>query len=391
MIRLAMLGPYPLDANAIAGGVDAVVATLAGALARTGEVEVHVVTNSDPKGFRKPLGSELGSEGATVHVVLPHRLGRLMWYRRDVTELRRAIDRIRPDVLHAHGAGMVYVDAATGCGRPAVVTLHGVIFREAVLARGWRNWLRWQVDVAYERYCVRRARHLIAISPYVEREYRHLMRGWVYPIENPVDDRYFATAGEPEPGTIFCAARVIPRKGILELLAAFRLVAERLAQARLEIAGQLDADPAYAARCRTYVAEHGLNDRVRFLGALPADQMATAYTRAAVVALASHQETAPVTLAEAMAVGRPVVATDVGGVADMVADGRTGWVVPRGDVRALADALLRLLSDPAQARAMGAAGRTEAERRFRAEQVAAQTLEVYRWVMESVHQPDGEG
>ncbi|MCD6289459.1 MAG: glycosyltransferase [Anaerolineae bacterium] len=107
------------------------------------------------------------------------------------------------------------------------------------------------------------------------------------------------------------------------------------------------------------------------------------YARAEVVALASHQETAPVTIAEAMAVGRPVVATDVGGVAHMVTDDRTGFVVPRGDERALSDALITVLSDPSRARAMGAAGRVEAERRFRAARVAAQTLDVYRQVMEA--------
>lgn len=377
MIRLAMLGPYPLDTDVMAGGVDAVMATLVRALARTGECDLHVITAragvADPVVFERPE--------ATVYVVPRYPLGRLTLYRRDVAELRRAIDRARPDLVHAHGAGMIYPDAALGCGRPAVVTLHGVIFREAVLARGWRQRPRWWIDALYERYCVRRARHIIAISPYIQHEFGRWIRGRVYPVENPIDDRFFTPAGEPEPYLILCPARVIPRKGILEMLRAFRMVAERLPEARLEIVGQLDADPDYAAVCRAYVSDHALDDRVRFLGALAAGEMVAAYGRAALVALASHQETAPVTIAEAMAVGRPVVATDVGGVAHMVAHERTGLVVPRGDVPALADTLLALLTDPERTRAMGEAARAEAERRFRAARVAAQTMDVYRRVM----------
>jgi len=377
-MRLAMLGPYPLEPDALAGGVDAVMATLVPALARVGRLEVHVITARAGEEARVVERPE-----AMVHVVPRRPLGRLTLYRRDVAALRRAIDRVQPDLVHAHGAGMVYVDAAMGCGRPAVITLHGVIFREAALVRGWRNRLRWQMDALYERYCVRRAKHVIAISPYIQREYRRWLRGRVYSVENPIDDRFFASVGEPEPGLVLCPARVIPRKGILELLRAFRVVAERLPGARLEIVGQLDVDPDYAAVCRAYVADHALGDQVRFLGALAADEMAMAYGRAAVVALASHQETAPVVIAEAMAAGRPVVATDVGGVAHMVADGRTGRVVPRGDVAALADALRALLADPDGARVMGAAGRAEAETRFRAAAVAERTLAVYRQVLEA--------
>ncbi|MCD6289460.1 MAG: glycosyltransferase family 4 protein [Anaerolineae bacterium] len=260
MIRLAMLGPYPIDPGAVAGGVDAVVKTLVHALARLDDLDIHVVTAYP--GHDGPTTVE--TPEATVHVVPRHRLDRLLFYRRDVAALRRAIERIGPDVVHAHGAGMIYADAAIGCGRPALITLHGVIFREAALARGWRSRLRWQIDALYERYCVRRARHVIAISPYIQEEYRHLLRGRVYALENPIDDRFFADAGDPEPGLVVSVARVIPRKGILELLAAFRYVVGRIPEARLEIAGHLDADPAYVAQCQSYVAAHGLGDHVRF-------------------------------------------------------------------------------------------------------------------------------
>ena len=379
MIRLAMLGPYPLDDGPLTGGVEAVMAVLAEALARTGEVELHVVTaRSD---VERPTVREEAS--ITVHIVPRHRRSRLALYRRDVMALRRAIGRIRPDLVHAHGAGMVYVDAAEGARRPAVITLHGVIFREADFMSNWRHWLRWQMDILYERYCVRRARHVIAISPYIQREYHDLLRGQVYPVENPVHDRFFAEAGEPEPGLILCPARIIPRKGILTLLSALRGLAETLPEARLEIAGQTGVDPAYERRCREYIAQFGLEARVRFLGPLSPEEMVKAYARAAVVALPSLQETAPVVIAEAMAMGRPVVASNVGGVADMIEDGRTGRVVMRAFVPELANALFTLLRDPEQARRMGEAGRAEAERRFRADRVAAQTLEVYRRVMEA--------
>lgn len=81
-------------------------------------------------------------------------------------------------------------------------------------------------------------------------------------------------------------------------------------------------------------------------------------------ALPSLAEGISNTILEAMSTGLPVVATDVGGNADLVAHGRTGHVVPPADVEALAGALVQMASDPARAKAMGQAGRVEAERRF---------------------------
>jgi glycosyltransferase involved in cell wall biosynthesis len=84
-----------------------------------------------------------------------------------------------------------------------------------------------------------------------------------------------------------------------------------------------------------------------------------------------------VAIAEAMAAGRAVVATRVGGVPFMVADGRTGLLVEPGDVRGLADAAITLLKDPERRLAYGRAARFEAERRFRLEAVVERTIGLY--------------
>ena len=82
------------------------------------------------------------------------------------------------------------------------------------------------------------------------------------------------------------------------------------------------------------------------------------------VCLATSAEAAPMTLIEAMAAARPVIATDVGGIAELVLDGETGWLVPPDDVRSLAGAFVELAADPARARTMGQAGRARFEDGF---------------------------
>ncbi len=92
--------------------------------------------------------------------------------------------------------------------------------------------------------------------------------------------------------------------------------------------------------------------------------MPAAYAEADVFCLPSWWEAMPLSVLEAMASGLPVVATEVGDVPRLVEDGRTGFVVPSRDPQSLANALAKLLSDPALARSMGAAGRARADERF---------------------------
>jgi glycosyltransferase involved in cell wall biosynthesis len=112
-------------------------------------------------------------------------------------------------------------------------------------------------------------------------------------------------------------------------------------------------------------------------GFVPHDELQRLYARAAVVACPSRREGFGVACLEAMAHGRPVVATPVGGLRDLVVDGETGVVVPPRDPAALRAALQRLLGDPELRRRLGAAARRRAEERFSWAAATDATLAAY--------------
>jgi glycosyltransferase involved in cell wall biosynthesis len=378
-VKVALLGPYPGDAH-LAGGVDAVVLALAQGLARRPGVELHVVDAAP--GLSAPRVEP--RTDLTLWLV-PHPRGdRLLWRQPVVRQLRRALAEIRPDVVHAHMTGF-HADAALRSGRPAVITPHGVIFRETALALCHSPLparMRWRLDAWYERWVIHRARDLIAISPYIAKEYRPLTAGRFHDIENPVADRFFEVpaedaSGSPAGSRLLYVARVIPRKDILTLLGAFAAVRQAIPDAILEIAGQTDADPPYMAACRETVERLGLGESVHFLGDLHGPALVACYARANLVLLTSRQETAPVTVAEAMAAGRAVVATRVGGVPYMIEDGENGLLAEAGDADAVARAAIALLADRERRLAYGRAARAAAERRFRLDAIVDRTLALY--------------
>ncbi len=130
---------------------------------------------------------------------------------------------------------------------------------------------------------------------------------------------------------------------------------------------------------RVIVGDGPLRDGIpEAVGFVPPSELGAYYERAAVVACPSRREGYGVAAREAMAYGRPVVASAVGGLLDAVEDGVTGVLVPPGDVRALREAVERLLADPGERRRLGVAARQRARERFSFDVSTATLVAAYR-------------
>jgi glycosyltransferase involved in cell wall biosynthesis len=171
---------------------------------------------------------------------------------------------------------------------------------------------------------------------------------------------------------LLCVGRLIPVKGHLVLLRALAQARARVTGLTLDLAGHGPLEPALKA----YVRELGLDDAVRFLGFVSPVQRAI--EDAAVVVVPSLGEGFGMVALEAMERGRPVIASAVGGLPEIVEDGVTGLVVPAGDAEALADAIVELTADLPRAAEMGLAGRERAVDSFTPDQATSGIEGLYR-------------
>jgi glycosyltransferase involved in cell wall biosynthesis len=150
----------------------------------------------------------------------------------------------------------------------------------------------------------------------------------------------------------------------------------------LRIAGAPEA--AYLEACKRQVKASGLQDEVHFLGNISIDEVQTELARANCLVLPSFQENAPLTIAEAMAVGVPVVAAKVGGIPEMVGDEKTGLLVDPYDTKSISDAVSKILSDETLARSMGQSAREAAGNRFTASLACEKTFRAYREILKDL-------
>jgi glycosyltransferase involved in cell wall biosynthesis len=379
VMRVVMVGAFPLDWQNFAGGVESHMSYLAHYLPRAAPLDLHIVTlaSSSQQGI-------VTRDGLTVYYEPSARLDTWCLWLRHRRRLATRIASLEPDLVHAHIAGQ-YALAAFQSGYPTVLTLHGIRHREARFYRGLRTVARGKLIGLAERMSVRRARHIISISPYIEETFGDLIRARLYPVEIPVDERFFQISGPSQANCVLFVGQVIARKGVLELLQAVKQARQSIPDVELRIAGptRADFDPTYFDRLQKYVNVNGLTKAVRFLGQLDQESVLEEYKRCQVLALSSFQETAPAVVAQAMAARRAVVATRVGGVPHMVSDGQAGLLVNPGDVDGLAEALTRLLKEPRLRHKLEEQAWVEANQRFHPAVIARQTIAVYREVLKA--------
>jgi glycosyltransferase involved in cell wall biosynthesis len=297
-----------------------------------------------------------------------------------------AIDPSRPDldagvgdlvpeaaVYHALSSawsGALAADVATRRRAPMLLTEHGIAWREA---RTWSteletgrtpiagvDWEQAIADLARRSYAG--ATHVTTVCDANARIQRDAGvaadRITVIPNAVALPRSRRRVAPNPTSPRVGLIARVVPIKDVVTFLHACRIVRDAAPGATFVVAGPLDHDPEYAARCIDLRDELGLTDVVSFPGTVDGPALAAELD---VVVLTSRSEGAPMALLEAMAAGTPVVATDVGGCAEVVADG--GLLTPVGDPRATAAAVLRLTADSTRWWATSRSARAVATRR----------------------------
>lgn len=289
---------------------------------------------------------------------------------RTVWALVRLIREFRPHVVHTHTAkaGAVGRVAALLCRVPVVVhTFHGHVFR------GYFSPAKTRVFLAIERGLGRGSSALVAVSPKVRDELLALGVGrpqdlHVVPLGLDLAKFRDFTVSRAEvraaldlPGGAFVTS-IVARLAPIKAHEVFLQAARHLLAVRPDAVFLVVGDGQRREELEALTARLGLGESVRFLG-WRADLEAI-YRASDAVALTSRNEGSPVALIEAMAAGRPVVSTRVGGVPDVVTHNETGLLVEMDDAEGLADALARLARDRALGEALGAAAQARVIERY---------------------------
>ncbi|HCA48133.1 MAG TPA: hypothetical protein DEP45_12520 [Armatimonadetes bacterium] len=368
------------------GGAERVIQDLARGLAARGhEVMIVFLESTDE------VVPELEALGIRCERLLPRRkLAKSAWADftpSSILAYRRLIADFRPEIIHSHvPRPTLWASLALrmlGRRPPLVYTEHSI---QEVYPRWAAGIYRTFLPVTAGIVCVSDAARVSFSSRWsrypgpIRRIWNGIETGRIASVRSR-EDVHSGLCSAEETRVLCNVANLTRPKSQITLVEAMSLVPQDGLSSECWIAGSFEHEPQTVEAIRGAIAEHNLEGAVKLLGRRR--DVPDLLNAADIFVLSSRQEGFPITILEAMAAGKPVIATDVGGCAEAVVDGETGLIVPPEDPQALAEAISALISDPERARSMGEAGHRRVEREFTVDRMVEQHLELYQSIIDA--------
>ena len=359
------------------GGVQSHVRDLASYLSRLG-YEVFVISKDfNSQGVTKYQYTIL--KYYTVKSLLPFNT---IIVPPDPVQLKKLIRRIEPDIIHAHHAftfiPLLSLRIAEIYKIPRILTNHSVML-------GYDYKLLWKTSsyiLLPYRYYISRAQVIISVSraanKFISKFIGDGIRRVIIP--NGVDtERFKPSNNEFFMPTILFLGRLVYRKGAHVLLKAFELIVREEPEARLIIAGRGYMMPIL----KTLSVKYGIKDKVIFKGYVSEEEKPELYKSSSIVAIPSiYGESFGIVTLEALASGKPVVASNIGGLQEIITDGEEGFLIPPNSPKDLAERVIMLLQDKKLYKNMSRCARAKAESMYSWKKIVCRILEEYLRLIE---------
>lgn len=344
-------------------------------------IELHIITTTPliSKSFSKK------KNGITIYVLrdecgvpftyrgwpsyLPLHLICRYWPTR--MKIGRMLRKLKPDIVHAHGTEMAWGMIAVNSGFPNIISVQGMMHK---LAEHYPDDCTYRMRIPMEKHVMQRGKYFISKTPFARRFIEEMSYGaTIFDIENAMNPVFF----EVQPDytvrrRVIFVGTATPAKGLGELCEAVSRID------KLELVVACKGGGSFLQGLKQKYA----NIPIHWKGFLSVTEIAEEMKTSDMLVLPSYMDTSPNVVSEAMSAGLPVVATNVGGIPDMVDDGRTGLLVPPQKVEPLVDAIASLLNDPVKMERIGRAAREEAVKRFSSDEAVRKCYAAYEQVIE---------
>ncbi len=351
-MKILQIGVYPLDKNCIKGGIEASVYGLSHELIKSNSVVVFDLPRTQ---ISEDTQEEL-ENGMRIYryAANGHNISAIKRCRTVLDDIKKE----HPDVCHIHGTGLfsyLLWKELKKLGIKTVVTVHGLLHIEKgnILNKKFsiKGFIQYVYQSVTEFIFLSKCDEVIVDTPYVAtaiETYYKQHKIWHLPtfliIPQGINSAFYSINRCPKLNLLLSVGAIGKRKGHLFLLQAYHKILQQLPDVHLIIAGTL-ADSSYLADLKRYITNNHLSDRVDIYDDALLKDIFAWYSMADIFVLHSEEESQGIVFAEAMAVGLPIVATNVGGVPDVVKQGRNGLLSNYSDVDAFANDIVLLLQN----------------------------------------------
>lgn len=380
-LKVLMVGNLPIDVTSIKGGVEAAIINLFCGFSERSDITVLHAAFTDE--VQKETEVNFSDNVRIIFLPLKSKYP-LLEYFMNRGILRRLIARESPGIIHVQESSP-HLLRFLGIPRAnIVVTQHGIMKEELRYVRGIKSKAKFLFKYLVERYFFPSFRNVIFISKYNRALFNSRLEHEAH-IYNPVNPVFFAhfNSGGNVSNAIIYVGVISRRKNIRLVVEALNVLRKRGICYALHVVGDFKGDdPEYKKEIHEMVRSYGLGDQITFHGWLKQAQILDVYDKCSYFILPSQQETLPISIAEAMAMGKVVMSSDVGAVSELFDNMQTGFLFERNDLDALVQLLERFYKNPLTSDQLVKI-RNIAIARYHPTEVARRTVEFYQQVVSS--------
>lgn len=380
-VKVLMVGALPTDLMSVKGGVETAILNLFAGFGSLSDVEVvHV---SFLEGIHERF--QIDYSPCVKIIFLPFKIKiKLLDYLLNRSALTEILDQEKPDIIHIQESEPHLLRFVGLPKKTIVVTQHGIMKEELKYAIGVSNRLKFIFKMLVERFVLPVFRNVIFISDYNRKLYKGKLSNSTF-IRNAVNPIFFDTTSQisPKKNSIIYVGVINKRKNL-------KLVIEALHQLKRSdilfdlhvVGGYKEKDSSYEKEISESIKKFELGSQIKFYGWLKQQEILDVYKKCNFFILPSLQETLPVSIAEAMAMGKIVIATDVGAISEMFENKVTGFLFGRNNLNELVNLLEYFHRHPLPD------GRSEEVRKvawnlYHPVSIARQTLEFYKSLLKT--------
>lgn len=343
MIKLLMPCDYPVHSSGIFGGTSSAAYNLVQSLIKYTDINITIFSFC-PRMKSNQFFSEENNRIRIYSFPANFTFRALIDYADKKYLFRKVLRRERPDIIHAQGEGL-YASLAVNSHLPNVFTVHGVRLKEIEMERERLGRIRYffRKRLIFSNH--KKASNIVAINEYTKNEVAHLPNAKIWVIRNAVAETFFDLykVESPETGNILLVGGIRKRKDIITAIKAIRNILEGNISVKLNIVGPIESD--YNMKVDALINTYKIKGNVAIHGMVSATKLHELYLKSDLFLLTSIEESSPISIVEAMAAGKPIVATNVGGISEIVEESKNALLVGVKDHKGIAESIKMIITD----------------------------------------------
>jgi len=352
-MKILIGGPYIYKNQQISGGVIAVLYNLKhGINLYQPDIDLKIVCGSDKAKAKIEVDNDI------TYIQYPKVKFGSLFLSSYPYRIKNFLKKSDFDVINYHS--MEFSNYGYEIREKLLLTLHGIAHKEIKFFPKYKQPFYYLLYVKRFEKILKYLRYLVSTNPYGKELFKNKTNATVFDICNPVTDEFFDLNNEPQKNRILYISAISRMKNLLTVIKALNLVKSENKDFKLMVAGRIK-DKDYFNEITTYINKYNLTNNIEYLGIITDKQKLEEFSKMSFLILPSLNDQAPMVISEAFAAGKPVIASNIGGIPYMVDNEKNGLLIEPKNEKDIADKITYFLENPDMTKSMGSNGKKYAK------------------------------